>query len=140
MNRAELEKKIKDTVFKGINLPLKIMPLWMEAIGVGAFISNIVESNPGFKEKLRELDDRVFMFEAADIKKRFYLHIKDRGIKVIPHVSRNPDVVMRGEVRVLINVLLGKEDPDTVFFSRRLEINGDTASAIRFKNILAALA
>jgi len=46
---------------------------------------------------------------------------------------------MSGNVAVLMDVLLGKEDPDTVFFSRKLEITGDTATAIHFKNLLAAL-
>jgi len=137
--RDELARKLKGVFYRGIRGPLKAMPLWMEAIGVGAFIASIVDSNPAFKEKLAQLDGKVFMFEAKDISKKFYLHIKDREIKVVPHMRRAPDVTMTGKVAVLIDVLTGKEDPDTVFFSRRLEITGDTASAIHFKNILAAL-
>jgi predicted lipid carrier protein YhbT len=131
--------RIKGVLLKRINLPLKAMPLWMEAIGVGVFISRIVETNPGFRERLSEIDGKVFLFEAKDIGKGFYLHIKDNGIKVVPHSAKKPDVTMRGTVKVLVDVLLGKEDPDTVFFSRRLEISGDTAAAIHFKNMLAAL-
>jgi len=138
-DRDELARKLKGVFYRGIRGPLKAMPLWMEAIGVGAFIASIVDSNPAFKEKLAQLDGKVFMFEAKDISKKFYLHIKDREIKVVPHMRRAPDVTMTGKVAVLIDVLTGKEDPDTVFFSRRLEITGDTASAIHFKNILAAL-
>lgn len=136
---SSVREKIRSGLIKGINIPLKVMPLWVEAIGVGVFISTIVDRNPRFKERLAEIDDKVFLFEAKDIGKRFYLHIKDRSINVVPHMGRKPDVTMRGTVDVLTNVLLGKEDPDTVFFSRRLEISGDTASAIHFKNILAAL-
>jgi len=138
-DRDELARKLKGVFYRSIRGPLKAMPLWMEAIGVGAFIASIVDSNPAFKEKLAQLDGKVFMFEAKDISKKFYLHIKDREIKVVPHMRRAPDVTMTGKVAVLIDVLTGKEDPDTVFFSRRLEITGDTASAIHFKNILAAL-
>ena len=132
-------ERIKEALFRGSTLALRITPLWMEAVGVGAFISSIVDSNPKFSQKLSEIDGRVFLFEATDIDKRFYLHIKDRGIKLRPHSARRPDVIMRGEVKVLLDVFLGKEDPDTVFFSRRLEITGDTAAAIHFKNILATL-
>jgi len=137
--KEELARKLKGVFYRGIRGPLKAMPLWMEAIGVGVFISSIVDANPSFKEKLAQIDGKVFMFEARDISKRFYLHIKDKEIKVVPHMTRAPDVTMSGKVAVLIDVLTGKEDPDTVFFSRRLEITGDTASAIHFKNILAAL-
>lgn len=134
-------KRIKDTLLNSMNIPLKIMPLWMEAIGVGAIVSMMVEKNPRFKQRLVEIDGKVFLFEAKDIGKRFFLHIniKDGGIKVAPHFAGTPDVTMSGNVRVLVDVLLGKEDPDTVFFSRRLEISGDTAVAIHFKNMLAAL-
>ncbi|MEK7773930.1 MAG: SCP2 sterol-binding domain-containing protein [Deltaproteobacteria bacterium] len=132
-------KKIKGMLIKSMNIPLKIMPLWMEAIGAGVIISTMTDKNPRFKERLREIDGKVFLFEAKDIKKRFYLHIRDGGIKVAPHFAGTPDVVMTGNVKTLADVLLGREDPDTVFFSRRLEISGDTAVAIHFKNILAAL-
>ncbi len=135
----EMKKKLRGVFYRGVRGPLKAMPLWMEAIGVGVFISSIVDANPWFKEKLRGLDGKVFRFEAKDIGKGFYLLIKDGDIKVVPHVKAAPDVVMSGKVAVLIDVLTGKEDPDTVFFSRRLEITGDTATAIHFKNILAAL-
>ena len=138
-DREELTRRLKGVLYRGIRGPLKVMPLWMEAIGVGVFISSIVDANPSFKEKLSQIDGKVFMFEAKDISKSFYLHIKDREIKVVPHMNRAPDVTMSGKVAVLIDVLTGREDPDTVFFSRRLEITGDTASAIHFKNILAAL-
>ncbi|HBO84404.1 MAG: hypothetical protein A2073_07760 [Deltaproteobacteria bacterium GWC2_42_11] len=115
---------------------LKFMPLWIEAIGMGVFMGAILDSNPTFKERLKELGDKVFLFTASDIKKNFYFHIKDGDIKVIPNFAGNVDVTMQGETNVLFGLLLGKEDPDTVFFSRKLIINGDTASAIHFKNIL----
>ena len=138
MDEARLEK-LKGVLIKGARLPLKAMPLWMEAIGVGVFIARIVETHPGFRERLKEIDGKVFLFEAKDIGKSFYLRVKDNDIKVVPHSAKKPDVTMRGTVKVLIDVLTGKEDPDTVFFSRRLEISGDTAAAIHFKNMLAAL-
>lgn len=138
MDEARLEK-LKGALIKGARLPLKAMPLWMEAIGVGVFIARIVETHPGFRERLKEIDGKVFLFEAKDIGKSFYLCVKDNDVKVVPHSAKKPDVTMRGAVKVLIDVLTGKEDPDTVFFSRRLEISGDTAAAIHFKNMLAAL-
>ncbi|HBG46936.1 MAG TPA: hypothetical protein DDW94_08100 [Deltaproteobacteria bacterium] len=135
----EIKKQLREELYKGLRLPLKAIPLWMEAIGVGVFIKSILEKNPSFRERLGELDDKVFMFEAKDLGKGFFMHIKDNDIKVKPHSVRAPDVTMKGEMSVLMDVLLGKEDPDTVFFSRKLEITGDTATAIHFKNLLAAL-
>lgn len=140
MEREQMKKRLEALFFKGIKTPLKAAPLWMEAIGVGVFIRSVVDANPGFRNRLTDVDDKVFLFEAKDIGKRFYLHIKDGGINVVPHTRRPPDVTMSGKVEVLVNVLVGRVDPDTVFFSRKLEITGDTSTAIRFKNMLAALA
>ncbi len=85
------------------------------------------------------VEGKIFKFEAVDIKKAFYLHIKDHAISVVVHITGAPDVTMRGTVAVLLDVFTGRVDPDTVFFSRRLEITGDTSAAVHLKNILAAL-
>ncbi len=138
-DKSEIVKGIEAAVLKGVTLSLKVIPLWMEAIGAGAVIAAITERHPGFRDKLVALDDKVFKFEAVDIGKAFYLHIKDRDISVVVHIAGSPDVTMRGEVKVLLDVFTGRVDPDTVFFSRWLEITGDTAAAVHFKNILAAL-
>jgi len=134
-----LSKKLGSALIKAARVPLRLMPLWMEAMGAGVFISTVVEKNPAFGEKLCGIGDKVFYFEARDLGKGFYMHIKDGSVRVIPHMARTPDVTMSGNLDVLAGVLLGRIDPDTVFFSRRLEITGDTAAAIHFKNTLAAL-
>ncbi len=138
-DKKQILSKLKKCAEIGARLPMKALPLWVEAIGAGAFIASIVDANPGFKERLSEVDGKVFRFEASDIGKSFNLVIEDNDIKVVPHVGRAPDVTMKGTMAVLVSVLLGREDPDTVFFSRKLEISGDTAVAIHFKNLLASL-
>ena len=137
--KSEYKEIIKEKVLKALYLPLKLMPLWIEAIGMGSVMGAIVDSNKRFKERLKEIDDKLFLFEASDLNKKFYLHIKNGDIKIIPHFAKKPDVVMKGEAKIFFGLLLGKEDPDTVFFSRKLEIGGDTAAAIHFKNILNSL-
>ena len=136
---SEIKERIKTSFLKMLKLPLKLTPLWIEAIGMCAIMGVIVDSNKRFKERLREIDDKIFLFEAVDLNKKFYLRIKDGDIKIIPHITKIPDVVMKGETKVFFGLLLGKEDPDTVFFSRKLEISGDTAAAIHFKNILNSM-
>ena len=136
---SEIKERIKTSFLKMLKLPLKLTPLWIEAIGMGAIMGVIVDSNKRFKERLREIDDKIFLFEAVDLNKKFYLRIKDGDIKIIPHLAKKPDVIMKGETKTFFGLLLGKEDPDTVFFSRKLEISWDTAAAIHFKNILNSL-
>jgi len=136
---AKYKAELKERLFKAIRTPLRFIPNWIDAVGAGVFIATIVDSHPAFREKLKGLDGKVFFFDAQDVKKSFYMQIRDKNIKVTPHYVGKPDVTMRGETPVLFRLLMGKEDPDTVFFSRRLAIEGDTAAAICFKNILNSL-
>jgi predicted lipid carrier protein YhbT len=136
---SELKERVKEKTLQALKFPLRLTPLWIEAIGLGAVMGVIVDSNKRFKERLKEIDGKLFLFEASDLGKKFFLYIKDGDIKIIPHIAKTPDVVMKGETKVFFGLLLGKEDPDTVFFSRKLEISGDTAAAIHFKNILNSM-
>ncbi len=120
-------------------LPLRIMPLCMEATALGVFIDSVLRDNPRLMERFLELEGKLFLFEATDIGKSFHLLIEPERVRVIPHASRAPDVVMKGEFKVLTGLLLGTVDADTVFFSRRLEITGDTAAALHLKNILSSI-
>ncbi|MFQ5585864.1 MAG: SCP2 sterol-binding domain-containing protein [Thermodesulfobacteriota bacterium] len=136
---TKYKAELKERLFRALRLPVRYIPNWIDAMGAGVFIAAIVDGHPAFREKLKGLDGKVFFFDARDVKKSFYMHIRDKDIRVTPHYAGKPDVTMRGETPVLFRLLLGKEDPDTVFFSRRLEISGDTAAAICFKNILNSL-
>lgn len=132
-------ERLEDIILKVINLPIRFVPSWIGAIGAGVFIALVTERNPEFCERLKELKGRVFYFEARDIDKSFYMMIREDGISIQPHYRGKVDVTMKGEAKTLFALLLGREDPDTVFFSRRLAISGDTAAAVHFKNILNSL-
>ncbi len=129
----------EDLLWKALSLPARFLPSWIGAIGAGVFISFVTERNPEFRERLKEIEGKVFYFEATDIGKSFYMVIRPSGISILPHYAGKPDVMMKGGVKTLFSLLQGREDPDTVFFSRRLAITGDTAVAVHFKNILNSL-
>ncbi len=138
-DKNEVRERLRDSCKKASRLFMKATPLVVEAVAVGAALSAMVRRNAELSERLGELEGKVFYFEARDISKGFYIKIMDGDIKVVLHMGRAPDVTMRGDVSVLLGVVSGKVDPDTVFFSRKLEIEGDTATAIHFKNILASV-
>jgi len=124
---------------EAVKVPIKLTPTWIESLGAGVLMSMIVDRNPSFKRKLVDLEGKIFMFHASDVEKKFYLHIENGDIKVLPHSSRAPDVTMKGEMPVLFQLLLGKIDADTAFFNRKLELSGETATSVRLKNMLADL-
>ncbi|MEE8575571.1 MAG: SCP2 sterol-binding domain-containing protein [Thermodesulfobacteriota bacterium] len=139
MDKDEIKEKLLSAAFKALRLPVKSTPLWIESIAMGVYITAVLESKPALKERIAELEGKTFKFEAIDVEKSFYMRIAGGRVNVIPHMKGPPDVTMRGKVRVLTGVLTGTIDPDTVFFSRELEINGDTAAGLHLKNILSSL-
>lgn len=129
-----------ERIFWRLSAPsLRLMPLWVEVLGASILFNVLLNSNPRFKEKIKELGNKVFLFEIKDIKKAFYLIIENGETNLLPHHKGKPDVTMAGDASILFGLLLNKVDPDTIFFTRKLMISGDTAVAVHFKNILNSL-
>jgi len=74
------------------------------------------------------------------------LEVRDAGIRIklrfgpngyAPcHDRTQPDVTISAGTREFLLLALRKEDPDTLFFDRRLSIEGDTALGLIVKNAL----
>lgn len=47
-----------------------------------------------------------------------------------------PDVTFRADTRSLLQIMAGQVDPDTLFFRRKLAIEGDTELGLALKNFL----
>lgn len=88
---------------------------------------------------LRELDWTPVMG------RRLALHVRDLGLKV--HFTVRPDgfraarpgpaeATFTGDAADLARLALRLEDPDTLFFNRRLLIEGDTDLGLTVKNLL----
>ncbi|PKO64694.1 MAG: hypothetical protein CVU23_08420 [Betaproteobacteria bacterium HGW-Betaproteobacteria-17] len=83
----------------------------------------------------------------ALVGRRYAIRVKDLGIKlrftVTPRGfapdSGAPDLTISASARDFLLLLARREDPDTLFFSRRLVSEGDTELGLIVKNLLDAL-
>lgn len=50
-----------------------------------------------------------------------------------------PTLTVNGTIYDYLLLITGREDPDTLFFQRRLTINGNTGLGVHLKNFLAAI-
>jgi len=79
--------------------------------------------------------------------RRYAIRVKDLGLSlrftVGPHGfapdSGTPDLTISATARDFLLLLARREDPDTLFFSRRLVSEGDTELGLVVKNLLDAL-
>jgi predicted lipid carrier protein YhbT len=88
---------------------------------------------------LRELDwsdtrGRRFCVSVQDTGLRFYFSIQERGFRA--EREGPADVTFTATAEDLARLTLRIEDPDTLFFNRRLLIEGDTDLGLRVKNML----
>jgi predicted lipid carrier protein YhbT len=81
--------------------------------------------------------------------KHIAIHVKDVGVSVYftvdaekfspIHTSKQPDLSFSATAQDFLLLATRKEDPDTLFFSRRLMVEGDTELGLVAKNTLDAI-
>ena len=90
----------------------------------------------GLRSALEPLRGKVLRLELKQIGFGPQLTIHGWGIR--PALGR-PDVTVRASLRDYFALALRREDPDTLFFTRRLVIEGDTELGLVVKNALDSI-
>ncbi len=93
-----------------------------------------------FKEALEDgdfefLEDKWLKVEVKDMQLSWYISYQDEKL-VVAEQPVQEDVAFRGNLNDLVLIAGRKEDPDTLFFQRRLSIEGDTELGLEVKNLM----
>ncbi|MDO6704727.1 SCP2 domain-containing protein [Photobacterium sp. 1_MG-2023] len=84
------------------------------------------------------LTDRTVTLAIPDIQWQFTLTLRDEKLCMLPAVTE-PDAVMRADSTDLLQIAARQVDPDTLFFQRRLSMEGDTELGLAVKNLIDSL-
>jgi len=87
-------------------------------------------------QALRPLRGKVLRLEIAGLPFAPQLTLDFIGLR--PAFGK-PDATVRASLADFLALALRREDPDTLFFTRRLVIEGDTGLGLEIKNALDAL-
>jgi len=79
----------------------------------------------------------VLSVQVEDLGLRLYFSLSRQGFRAEP--GGRPVVTFRASAGDLARLALRLDDPDTLFFDRRLRIEGDTDLGLRIKNMLDAI-
>jgi predicted lipid carrier protein YhbT len=90
------------------------------------------------RHSLEPLRGKVLRLELAGLP--FGPQFTLAGDCLVPVPFGAADVTIRAGLRDYLALALRREDPDSLFFSRRLVIEGDTALGLVVKNALDSLA
>lgn len=85
--------------------------------------------------RLAPLEGKRIGLQIRDAGARWVLAIRDTSLVVSDGA---PDVVIAGDLADFVLLATRREDPDTLFFARRLSLEGDTETGLLVKNLLDA--
>jgi predicted lipid carrier protein YhbT len=102
----------------------------MMSIGLTLFLKDLFDPRDG-----KRVLGKVICLDVRDAGIRIKLRF-DLGGYAPCHDRTEPDVTITAGSREFLLLALRKEDPDTLFFDRRLSIEGDTELGLIVKNAL----
>ncbi len=103
---------------------------------VGVF--NRCTRGRGLEQTLAELEGKRICISATDLPLTLTLAVRGGRLEAAP-ARATPHVTLRGRLIDLARLAARAEDPDTLFFQRRLSFEGETETGLAIKNALDAL-
>lgn len=135
MNSQTLELTNRIRLPAPLSLPLRLLPAGLHSrVLVG--LLNRVLAEPLRQGELEMLEGRTLVVEVQDAGLRYA--ITNQAGRLVSS-SAPADVTLSGQVHDFLLMLTRREDPDTLFFQRRLSIQGDTGLGLGVKNFLDGL-
>lgn len=120
-----------------LKLPAKAIPAKFHSRSL-AMVLNRILVDALLQGELDFLEGRILQIEIEDLGLDYRLTLlKQRLAPGVTH--RDPDVRFGGHLKEFMLLALQKEDPDTLFFQRRLQLEGDTELGLEIKNFLYTL-
>lgn len=137
MERTEKTAQRGAKLLKALGLPLRLVPGVLHSTVLATVLDRVL-AVPMQEGELEFLHGRTVAIRIEDIGLEYRLFHGVGGFYAGME-GREPDVTMSGSLYAFLVLALRQEDPDTLFFQRRLRIEGDTALGLQVKNLLDSL-
>ena len=117
-------------------LSLRFIPDAVHAEVFARVFNHLLRGQP-LAARLPEIDGKSVCIHIWDAASEIHFQIEQGRLQ--PAAAGHADVRISGKVEDFWQLATRREDPDTLFFSRRLCIEGDTETGVHVKNLLDAL-
>lgn len=134
MQASNKNLKSQPTLPAALVLPLKIIPASIHNKALVAVLNKIF-SNDIREGELDFLEGKVLHIKVDDANIEFRLTLQGDRL-IAAEKNRGSDIVLRGTVYDYLLLASRSEDTDTLFFNRRLHMQGDTELGLYIKNFL----
>lgn len=115
------------------------LPQWPHSVNVALALNAAKKLGVLPEDSLQELEGKRFRVTVSDtgmVAEFGYSQGAFRPVFVSPGA---PDLQFTARLSTYLQMVSRQEDPDTLFFNRSLDIEGDTELGLRVKNMLDAL-
>lgn len=131
---ANMHHQLVTNAGKALSLPSSLVPFFVQKKLLSHLLERVL-AEAIYDGDLAFLQNKWLKIEVSDLQLKWYLSFAQDKL-IIEEDLRHQDVSFCGNVNDLILVASRKEDPDTLFFQRRLSIQGDTELGLEVKNLL----
>ncbi|WP_309472389.1 ubiquinone anaerobic biosynthesis accessory factor UbiT [Psychromonas sp. B3M02] len=131
--KKEIHHQLVINAPRALSFPSRLIPFYVQQKGLSLILNQL------FSEEIKEgelafLKGKWLTISIDDLSVRWQVSFTDQLI--IKPDDGISDVSFTANVNDLILIAGRKEDPDTLFFQRRLNIEGDTELGLEVKNLL----
>jgi len=129
-----IDQRLVDTICVCFETAVRRLP--PPPVPAVALVINHLLRGQMARSRLDELEGKVVAVVIEDA--GLTVPLAFRGGRVEPAPGRAPNVTLRGRLAAFRVLALRREDPDALFFDRRLAIEGETETGLLVKNFLDA--
>ena len=119
-----------------LQLLLNVLPAKVHSRVTATVCNHLLKGLPT-AGRLRDLEGRRLWLTITDTGTRLGYRFADG--RLVPDTSADtPDIHIRGDLHNFLRLARREEDPDTLFFARKLSLEGNTEDGLLLKNFLDA--
>lgn len=115
------------------------LPQWPHGLALVTALNAALKLKLLPQDELVALEDRLFRVRVLDTGGEACFTYRNHLFRPVFRPLREPDLAFSANLSAYLQLLARQEDPDTLFFSRELEITGDTELGLIVKNMLDAV-
>ena len=133
----QLQRRLVEQAPRFLRHPLKLVPFNLQKQLMESLLARV------FKEAIADGDfaflaDKWLKVDVSDLELCWFIS-EQNGQLVVARECDKADVCSSGTANDLILIAGRKEDPDSLFFQRKLKIEGDTELGLEVKNLMDSL-
>ena len=117
----------------------RALPQWPHTLALIGALNAALKMRLLPESELTALEDKLFRVRVLDTGGEACYTYRAGLFRPVLRPEREPDLAFAANLSAYLQLLARQEDPDTLFFSRELEITGDTELGLVVKNMLDAV-